>query len=269
MNSIIMGYDDNGNIIESEAAVVKYIFSHYHELRLNPPEEIIEAKIEEAKGFGVELSREDAIDSVSHWELCALVLEDIKKNPEFVETIKAYNERVKDNAFSMAEDVGTVVIEQRNIRRLQKYSDEHSEIISKDTWQAVQEKMASKKAPRVATYVRVSPHDNADAAVEKQKERLEDFCKARGFEITDSTCTIGDRHLGYEMFLDLLEKAEAEGLDRIVISSIDRVAGTPEEIEAIKSALEGKHVSIETPVGDHVVFDYEESDEPINPMRLL
>lgn len=269
MNSIIMGYDDNGKIIENEAAVVKFIFERYHELRLNPPEEIIEAKIEEAKGFGVELSREDAIDSVSHWELCELVLEDIKKNPEYVEAIKAYNERVKDQSFSMIEDVGTVVLEQRNIRQLKKNSEKHSEIISKETWQVAQEKMASKKAPRVATYVRVSPHSNADSAVDKQREQLEDFCKARGFEITDSTCTIGDRHLGYEMFLELLEKAEEEGLDRIVISSIDRVAGTPEEIEAIKEALEGKHVSIETHDGDHVVFDYEECDEPINPMKLL
>ena len=44
-----LGYDQNGNIIRNEAAVVKYVFKKIKEYSDNPPTDMVEEKIAIAK----------------------------------------------------------------------------------------------------------------------------------------------------------------------------------------------------------------------------
>lgn len=111
------------------------------------------------------------------------------------------------------------------------------------------------------TYVRSSNHSNADVALENQKQKLTEYCETQRYEVKDSVCTIGDKHLGCQMLLELIDRAETEGIDTIVVASANRVGETPEEFEAIRKHLEGKNVRIETTDGTHVLFDYAELGE--------
>ncbi len=114
---------------------------------------------------------------------------------------------------------------------------------------------------KVFTYVRSSQHSNAETALENQKQMLADYCKEQGYVLQDSICSIGDKHLGCEMLLKLIDRAEDEGIHTIVIASVNRVAATDEEIAAIKEHLAGKNVNIETKDGTHVLFDYADIDD--------
>lgn len=117
-------------------------------------------------------------------------------------------------------------------------------------------------------YIRSSQHSNAETAVENQKQMLAEYCEAQGYELQDSECSIGDKHLGCEKLLQLIDRAEAEGVERIVIASVNRVAATPEEIQIIKEHLEGKNVHIETKDGTIVLFDYADADESPEDMSF-
>ena len=121
---------------------------------------------------------------------------------------------------------------------------------------------------KVATFVRVSNHTNSEQALANQKRMLDEYCQAQGYEIEDTAVMVGDKHLGYEMFLKLIDKAEEKGYEKIVIASANRVAATLEEIKAIKEHLEGKKVHIETKDGTIVLFDYADADESPEDMSF-
>ena len=121
---------------------------------------------------------------------------------------------------------------------------------------------------KVATFVRVSNHTNSEQALANQKRMLDEYCQAQGYEIEDTAVMVGDKHLGYEMFLKLIDEAEEKGYEKIVIASANRVAATLEEIKAIKEHLEGKKVHIETKDGTIVLFDYADADESPEDMSF-
>ena len=64
---------------------------------------------------------------------------------------------------------------------------------------------------KVATFVRVSNHTNSEQALANQKRMLDEYCQAQGYEIEDTAVMVGDKHLGYEMFLKLIDEAEEKG----------------------------------------------------------
>ena len=61
---------------------------------------------------------------------------------------------------------------------------------------------------KVATFVRVSNHTNSEQALANQKRMLDEYCQAQGYEIEDTAVMVGDKNLGYEMFLKLIDEAE-------------------------------------------------------------
>lgn len=69
---------------------------------------------------------------------------------------------------------------------------------------------------KVATYVRVSNHSNAENAVRNQTKKVMDFCEAKGYEVCDSAAVIGNRELAYPMMMKLLKEAKEKGITKIV-----------------------------------------------------
>ena len=51
-----LGYDENGAIIENEAAVVKYVYNKIIDYTRNPPADMVEEKIAIAKENGEEIT---------------------------------------------------------------------------------------------------------------------------------------------------------------------------------------------------------------------
>ena len=122
--------------------------------------------------------------------------------------------------------------------------------------------------PKVATFVRVSNHSNSEQALANQKRMLDEYCQEQGYEVEDTAFMVGDKHLGYEMFLKLIDEAEEKGYEKIVIACANRVAATADEIKAIKEHLEGKKVHIETKDGTIVLFDYAEVEDSPEDMSF-
>jgi len=107
---------------------------------------------------------------------------------------------------------------------------------------------------KVATYCRVSVHDNARQTLAKQQQKLQEYCEKNGYEVCQTCRTVGDKSLGYEMFLECLRDAQEKGIDTILMASTNRIAGTVEEMQAIREAYEAAGVAIETLDGSHLPF---------------
>ena len=99
---------------------------------------------------------------------------------------------------------------------------------------------------KVATFVRVSAHSNAENAARNQAKKLRDFCEANGYQVCDSATVIGDRNMASPMLMDLLKSAKDKGFTKIVMASTNRVVGTVEELEEIKKAFDESGLTIET-----------------------
>ena len=113
---------------------------------------------------------------------------------------------------------------------------------------------------KVATYVRVSNHSNAENAVRNQTKRVMDFCEANGYEVCDSAAVIGDRKMAYPMMMDLLKTAKEKGITKIVMASTNRIVGTVDELAEIRKAFEESGVEIEALDGSH---------QALNPSELI
>ena len=104
---------------------------------------------------------------------------------------------------------------------------------------------------KVATYVRVSNHSNAENAVRNQTKKVMDFCEAKGYEVCDSAAVIGNRELAYPMMMKLLKEAKEKGITKIVMASTNRIVGTVDELAEIRKAFEESGVEIEAMDGSH------------------
>lgn len=105
---------------------------------------------------------------------------------------------------------------------------------------------------KVVTYVRVSAHSNSENAARNQTKKVNDFCEANGYEVSDATTVIGDRKLAFPMLMDLLKTAKEKGIHKVVMASTSRVVGTVDEIEKVQKAFEESGVVIETLDGSYV-----------------
>lgn len=105
---------------------------------------------------------------------------------------------------------------------------------------------------KVATYSRVSVHNNSELSLARQQERLMDYCQSKEYEVAHSTRFIGDRQMGNEMFMRCLRDAKEKGIDTIVMASTNRVAGTYDEMLKVAEAYEAAGIAIETLDGSHL-----------------
>ena len=108
---------------------------------------------------------------------------------------------------------------------------------------------------KVATYCRVSIHNNSDQALEKQQERVTEYCEKKGYEVADSFCITGDRATGLAMFLNCIQTAKESGVDTIVMASTNRIVGSVEEMEKVRKVYETSGVALETMDGSHLPFN--------------
>lgn len=104
---------------------------------------------------------------------------------------------------------------------------------------------------KVATYVRVSNHSNAENAARNQSMKVKDFCAAKGYTVEESTAVIGDRKMAYEQLMKLLNSVREKGIDTIVMASTNRIAGTVDEMTEIAKVFKEAGVAIEAMDGSH------------------
>lgn len=114
---------------------------------------------------------------------------------------------------------------------------------------------------KVATFVRVSDFDTAPIAAYNQKKKLEEYCVSQGYEVIDHADVIGDKKLGFPMLMKLLRNAKANGVEKIVMQSTNRVAGTLDEVGELAKLFYESGVGLETLDGSH--------DVVINPAKLI
>ena len=104
---------------------------------------------------------------------------------------------------------------------------------------------------KVATYVRVSNHSSSQEALYKQKVKVKEYCQAQGYAVVDAIDVVGDRKLGYPMLIKLIESAKEKGIDKIVMTSTNRIVGTLDELREIRKLFEESGIRIETMDGSH------------------
>lgn len=114
---------------------------------------------------------------------------------------------------------------------------------------------------KVATYVRVSNHDNAERAAHNQKKKLDEYCEAKGYEVVEHADVIGDRRFCFPMLMKLLQNAKTNGVEKIVMQSTNRVVGTLDEVGELAKLFYESGVDLETLDGSH--------DVVINPVKLV
>lgn len=99
---------------------------------------------------------------------------------------------------------------------------------------------------KVAAYVRVSSHPNSAHSVLVQSMRIEEYCKTHDYRICESALTVGDRKRAYPILTSLLQSAREKGINKVVMASANRIIGSVEEIEEVRSAIDASGVTIET-----------------------
>lgn len=98
----------------------------------------------------------------------------------------------------------------------------------------------------VVLYVRESNHANADAALERQKEKLKAFCEQKGYVVADEVSTIGSRQDSLIALKEAIECANNIEGKTLLMASSNRVVGTLNEVTAVTELLENAGVTIAT-----------------------
>lgn len=104
---------------------------------------------------------------------------------------------------------------------------------------------------KVAVYIRVSNHSNAEASMQKQEQKVREYCNQNGYTVGEARCVVGDPKTAYPMLLALLNGAKEKGIDTVVMPSTKNVTGRVQDIEMLNSAFQKSGLAIETLDGSH------------------
>ena len=107
----------------------------------------------------------------------------------------------------------------------------------------------------VVLYARESNHEGADESLERQKERLKDFCAEKGYDIADEVATIGSREDSLPALKKAIEYAKTTPSRTILMASSNRVVGTASELESITELMNQSGVIIHTMDGSYEYAD--------------
>lgn len=107
---------------------------------------------------------------------------------------------------------------------------------------------------KVAVYIRVSNHRNAEASMQKQEQKVREYCNQNGYTVGEARCVVGDPKTAYPMLLALLNDAKEKGIDTVVMPSTKNVTGRVQDIEMLNSVFQQSGVAIETLDGSHHAF---------------
>lgn len=121
----------------------------------------------------------------------------------------------------------------------------------------------------VVLYARESNHEGADESLERQKERLKDFCAEKGYDIVDEVATIGSREDSLPALKKAIEYAKTTPSRTILMASSNRVVGTASELESITELMNQSGVIIHTIDGSYeMVAQYGSSPEMLIAQTL-
>ncbi len=98
----------------------------------------------------------------------------------------------------------------------------------------------------VVVYARESNHEGTDGSLERQKERLEDFCAEKGYDIANEVASIGSREDSLPALKKLIEYPQTTPSRTILMASSNRVVGTSSELESITELVNQSGVIIHT-----------------------
>ena len=101
-------------------------------------------------------------------------------------------------------------------------------------------------ALKVVLYIRESNHNNAEAAIKRQRDRLNDFCKSNGYEIYDSVYSKDSRQGSWNSFMKAIERAKETKDKTIVMVSTNRIIGTRDDLVAVESVIKEAGITIKT-----------------------
>lgn len=103
----------------------------------------------------------------------------------------------------------------------------------------------------VVIYARESNHTGAEESLEKQKERLKEFCEQKGYLVANEVATIGNRQESLSALKQAIECAKnAEGKTLLMASS-NRVVGTYKEVAEIAELIAESGITITTMDGSY------------------
>ena len=121
----------------------------------------------------------------------------------------------------------------------------------------------------VVLYARESNHEGADESLERQKEKLKDFCAEKGYDIADEVAIIGSREESLPALKKAIEFAQATPSRTILMASSNRVVGTASEMESIAELVNKSGVIIHTMDGSYEYADqYHTTPEAIMASTL-
>ena len=127
--------------------------------------------------------------------------------------------------------------------------DENGSIIENEAYCRL--KTAKDAYSPVVLYARESDHEGADELLERQKEKLKDFCAEKGYDIADEVATIGSREDSIPALKKAIEYAQATPSRTILMVSSNRVVGTTSEMESIAELIDKSGVKIHTMDGSY------------------
>lgn len=217
------GFDyKNGNLVPNikQESVVKYIFEKVAEYSENPPQQWIDEIMMNAEEVGEIITREEAISRVTLERIYRQVYNELQENEEFSETIAKYNKKI-EKRFSF-----------RTIN-----TEKSTPMVSREEWKKTQEVIKKREVNQAQGYVRKGEHNNVESVIERQEKILRDSCELYGYKTKVHTFTIEDPMLEYPMLKKLFESAEGNCIDKIVVTSVDRLADNDEEKKAIREIL--------------------------------
>ena len=99
----------------------------------------------------------------------------------------------------------------------------------------------------MATYIRTGN----DTFLRGQAMRIREYCEEKGYTIADSVDVVGDRNLGFQMLVKMLDGAKEKGIETVVMDSTNRIAGSVVEMLEVQRTVEEAGVTIETLDGSH------------------
>ena len=103
-------------------------------------------------------------------------------------------------------------------------------------------------------YVRVSTEEQARKGVslENQKDRIRDYCQYKGFEllhIIEDAGVSGGKNKGRHGFMELMGAIEANGIDIVVLYSLERLSRDMLTLLALEKYLNEKNTELHTVEG--------------------
>ena len=104
---------------------------------------------------------------------------------------------------------------------------------------------------KAAIYTRVERTENATMFLQAKKLKVREYCKTNGYTVVDSVMATGTRRDCQHLFLEMLAKAKENGIETVVVESMNCIARSFVEAQEIQQVINDAGLSLETVDGSH------------------